>query len=262
MRTIKKGIIGNNRNLNTALKNNGIPKNSEEATRAWGNFNDVRQLLQHKLLEEQFGLCCYTELNLATLCSVHNIGAHFEHEQPKKLYPERAFDESNLLRCALSSHDLMTFSSNDRFGGHFKDNNPLYHYDAKRFISPQSQNCRKFFVYIITDGSIVPRGGLQPDEQDRAQYTIDFLNLNAPFLKAERERWLQELDLVLMPLVNNLEKDAISNLADCELTLTNLEHPELNKPAYPQLRQFHSATRLLFGALGERIIQANCPQID
>ena len=122
MRLIKKANVGNNRNLLRTEEVNGIPTTSEHATRAWGNFNDRNQLLFEKLLREQFGLCCYTELNLADLKETHGLGSHFEHEQPKSRYPQRTFDESNLLRCALASEDLGRYPYTQQFGGHYRDN--------------------------------------------------------------------------------------------------------------------------------------------
>ncbi|WP_353497967.1 retron system putative HNH endonuclease [Vibrio sp. CB1-14] len=261
MRTIRKNV-GGNHNLDVAQRNNGVPTNKEEATQAWHNFNDTGDLLCQKLLIEQYGLCCYTELNLADLSLHHNISAHFEHEQPKNLYPGRTFDEGNLLRCALDSDDLQRYSGNQRFGGHFKDNNPDLSYDPNLFISPQSANCRDYFSYLTFDGSIIPKAGLSQDKHNKAQYTIDILNLNAPFLKAERERWLKEIEEIIDELVDTNAIDAIANLVECELTLTPRCHYDINKAPFPQLQAFHSATRLLFGAMGEQIIQQHCPQID
>lgn len=262
MRTIKKINTGNIHSLITAQINNGIPTDSAHATRAWGNFKDHNQLLFQKLLIEQFGLCCYTELNLADLKAEHGIGSHLEHEQPKNMYPQRTFDEANLLSCALDSDDLVSYKNEQRFGGHYKDNNPHNQYDANRFISPQSSNCRDYFVYIIIDGTIAPKAGLSPVELDKATYTIAHLNLNSPFLKAERERWLTEIDNVLKPLISSNDISAIENIAQCELTLTSRGHPTLHRAAFDQLRPFHSATRNLFGAIGQRVITQFSPHID
>ncbi|MCL1080050.1 TIGR02646 family protein [Parashewanella spongiae] len=266
MRYIKKANGGNIRSLNAAQQSqqrNGAPLTADEATRAWGRFKDTDQQLLQKLLTEQFGLCCYTELNLADLKNTHGIGSHFEHEQPKHTFPHRTFDEANLLRCALDSEDLSKYSGENRFGGHYKDNNEQLDYDAAKFISPQSANCRDFFVYLTSDGSIHPKAGLSAQDNMKAQYTIDILNLNASFLKAERKRWLKEIDEEINKLIDKAAtRQDRENLAECELTLTNLPHPELNKTAFPQLRPFHSATRALFGQLGENVIQQYCPQIN
>ncbi|MGF1767249.1 TIGR02646 family protein [Enterovibrio makurazakiensis] len=261
MRTIKKGAAGN-RNLIVAQRNNGVPVDSESAARAWSNFTDHNDSLCYKLLIEQYGLCCYTELNLSDLRRHNSVGAHFEHEQPKSIYPNRTFDESNILRCVLSSDDLSVYSGNFRFGGHYKDNNPNHSYNPNMFISPQMINCLSYFSYLTIDGTILPNANLTQLEAQKAQFTIDILNLNAPFLKAERERWLKEIDEIIDDLINRQDVHALENLAECELTLTTRSHPDLNKAPFPQLQSFHSATRALFGALGERVIQQHCPQID
>jgi uncharacterized protein (TIGR02646 family) len=265
MRTINKTNPGNNHNLNTAQVNNGIPDSSQAATTAWHNFKDTGNTLCHKLMIEQYGLCCYTELNLTDLKQTHNIGAHFEHEQPKSRYPQRTFDETNLLRCALDSEDLAIYKGKDRFGGHYKDKNPDLSYDETRFISPQSPNCRDYFSYLAHDGSIVPKHGLKPDENDKAQYTIDLLNLNAPFVKAERARLLIEVIIEIDKLMDDeaIEAiEAIRDLAECELTLTDQQHPDIEQSAMPQLRAFHTATLSRFGAIGLEVIKQHCSEIS
>ena len=259
MRVVKKSNVANNLNLDQAEELNGTPISHEHATRAWGNFRDQNQLLFETLVTEQFGLCCYTELNLAEYQDTHDLGFHFEHEQPKNLYPQRTFDQSNLLLCVLASQDLSRFQRAKQFGGHYKMSN----YDPNKFISPQLSNCADYFVYVSTDGSIAPSANLDATDLDRAIYTINLLNLNAPFLKAERERWLQELIQVLEPFIDAENVHSIRNIAECELTLTDRLHPRLihDRP-FPQLRSFHSATRAIFGTVGEAVILEHCPDID
>ncbi|MCJ8273002.1 MAG: hypothetical protein MJK04_26840, partial [Psychrosphaera sp.] len=139
-------------------------------------------------------------------------------------------------------------------------------YDETRFISPQSPNCQDYFSYLAHDGSIVPKHGLKPDEKDKAHYTIDLLNLNASFLKAERARHLTEI-------INEIDKlmdddidyegtvEAIRDLAQCELTLTDRQHPDIEQSALPQLRAFHTATLSRFGTIGVEIIKQHCREI-
>lgn len=261
MRTIIKADQGNH-NLDNAVKNNGIPASAQSAQKAWSNFKDHDNSLFHQLLTEQYGLCCYTELNMADLKAIHNVGSHFEHEQPKSRYPQRTFDAKNLLRCALDSSDLSTYSGNSRFGGHFKDNNQRLIYDETRFISPQSPNCRAYFSYLSHDGSIVPNYALTSDDQDKAQYTIDLLNLNAPFLKAERVRYLDEINGELNRLIDENALEAIEAFAQCELTLTERLYPGINKGPLPQLRPFHSATLALFGHIGRKVIHQHDHAIE
>jgi uncharacterized protein (TIGR02646 family) len=263
MRPIKKSNQGNNHNLNLnrAQQVNGIPTTSLTAKKAWHNFKDRDHTLFHKLLIEEYGLCCYTELNLTDLKQTHNVGSHFEHEQPKSQYPQRTFDPENLFRCALASSDLTVYSGNNRFGGHYKDSNKDHKYDEARFISPQSPDCRRYFTFLSHDGSILPKCDLETVEKENAQYTINLLNLNAPFLKAERSRYLKDIIDEIDKLIDDRLLDAIENLAECELTLTDRQHPEIEHPQFPQLRSFHSATVPLFGNIGLKVMQQHCKEI-
>lgn len=259
MRTIKKSHGDRNRNLEKAEQNNGVPQTKDEATRAWGNFSDHGNSLALKLLRQQFGLCCYTELNLADLHREKGAGAHFEHEQPKSKFPGRTFDESNILRCSLASTDQKSYRGTQCFGGHHK----LGDYDQRLFISPQSESCREFFTYL-PDGTIHPKDDELSDRAsfDKAKYTIGLLNLNAPFLIAERKRWLDEIRSEIDHLVQEGNLDAIENFAAFELCLTRKSHPEHTGNEFEQLNRFHSAVRDLFGSTGERVIAQECAQID
>ena len=232
----------------------GAPISADEATDRWDNFNGYKALTE-RLLIEQYGLCCYTELNLTELARHQNLGSHIEHEQPKSRYPERTFDYRNLLLCALASDDLGQFAAETRFGGHFKGGL----YDPALFISPQDTECRQYFIYSSTTGEIGPNLARSEEDQGRAQYTIDLLNLNAPFLRAERRQWLQELEEELNRLLDEGAVEAIEYFAELELTLTQQEHPNMDFPV-DQLRKFHSAARELFNGIGERVIQRCCPE--
>lgn len=256
MRRIKK-FGYRNQNLDNAQSSKGVPATGDAARAAWDKFTDKGDLLFHTLLREQFGLCCYTDMNLADYKINHGISSHFEHEQPKSVYPAQTYTDNNLLRSVLSSDDLQHYSGAERFAGHHK----LSNYDPSKFISPQSVDCAKYFVYL-PDGSVEPSAHLTPDERDNAIYTRDLLNLNAPFLKAEREKWLVEIKNVVDELVAEGSVDALTDLAELELTLMDRRHPDLNQGVFPQLRSFHSATRPLFFSLGERVIAQHCPEID
>lgn len=109
---------------------------------------------------------------------------------------------------------------------------------------------------------MVARVDLDISEQNKAQYTIDLLNLNAPFLKAERARSFKEIIAEIDKLLDDGALDALANLAECELTLTERQYPEIEKPSFPQLRAFHSATLTLFGTLGLNVIQQHCKEIE
>lgn len=252
MRYINKQINASTVDLDREQQK-GIPTTGQESTRRWKNFNKKR-MLSGQLLEQQYGLCCYTELNLTDFFLEQGMGSHIEHEKPKSAFPRKTFQYSNLLLCALESEDLQHFPKQLQFGGHFKRSN----FDSQLFISPHQANCRDYFVYSSDNGEINPNLSLSLDEQQKAQYTISLLNLNAPFLKAERQQWLQEIEKYLEPLIDNRDIQSIEIVAETELTPMNRYDQKTNR-ACSQLRKFHSAVRAVFGPLGEKVIQQHYP---
>lgn len=254
MRYIDKPSNITNVKLDQA-RENGTPATPDEATRRWQNFNG-KTGLSRQLLQQQYGLCCYTELNLTDFALEQNMGTHIEHEKPKSMFPDRTFDNGNLLLCSLTSEDLKRFHGPQQFGGHFKGNN----FDAAIFVSPHQANCRNYFIYSSGNGEISPNLALPADEQRKAQYTIDLLNLNAPFLKAERKQWLQEIEGCLEPLLDAGDLESIELIAEIELTPSERHCARLGHTS-DQLRKFHSAVRAVFGQLGEQVIQEHCPNI-
>ena len=249
MRQIKKSPIASIVKLDQEIERKGAPETGDEATRRWDRF-DGKDELSQRLFELQFGLCCYTELNLTDFALENQMGFHIEHEMPKSKYPLKTFDFSNLLLSALSSEDLQQFSGQLQFGGHFKGND----FDPEKFISPHLTNSRDYFVYSSSDGKVRPNLSLAESEQQKAQYTIDLLNLNAPFLKAERQLWLLEIEECLNPLVDSSDLEVIKLIAEIELVpFQRYDSHQIRK--CNQLRKFHSAVRAVFGWQGEQVIQ-------
>lgn len=256
MRYINKLSNTQNVQLDQEIVNKGVPDTEEQASSRWSKFKGKTEL-SRQLLAQQYGLCCYSELNLTDLAIESNIGTHIEHEKPKRLFPDRTFDYGNLLLCALASEDLNSFSKERRFGGHYK----LGEYDEEKFVSPHDTNCRDYFIYSSGSGEISPNLALPLNQQEKAQETIKLLNLNAPFLKAERKQWLAEIEICLEPLLDASDLESIELLAEVELTLTERYDARLSDKC-DQLRKFHSAVRAIFGQLGEKVIQKYCPNID
>ncbi|HHK8567967.1 TPA: retron system putative HNH endonuclease [Vibrio parahaemolyticus] len=254
MRHVDKPNNATNVKLEQEIEN-GNPATSEEATRRWKNFNGKTEL-SRQLLQQQYGLCCYTELNLTDFALELHMGTHIEHERPKSMFPDRTFDYGNLLLCSLTSEDLKHFPGQQQFGGHFKGSN----FVAASFVSPHQANCRDYFIYSSGSGEISPNLALPEDEQQKAQYTIDLLNLNAPFLRAERQQWLEEIEECLEPLIDSGDLQSIELLAETELTPAQRHDAKLGYTC-EQLRKFHSAVRAVFGQLGEQVIQEHCPNI-
>lgn len=66
------------------------------------------------LLNEQYHLCCYSEIR----ADLRGLGYHIEHVENKSQQPGRTFDYQNLATSALDSeNDLHLFGIN-AFGGH------------------------------------------------------------------------------------------------------------------------------------------------
>jgi uncharacterized protein (TIGR02646 family) len=205
------------------------PTTANEATSRWSSFGYKETLLDY-LLDEQYGLCCYSELR----ADLEGLGYHIEHLQPKSDNPARTFDYNNLAASALNTDDLATIE--DLFGGHAKQSE----YDLHLFISCHELDCDRYFAYL-SDGRVVPSNRLNDLEKSRADYTITLLNLNSPYLVNRRRRWYDELDDLLEEhFVKNWN---IEHLAAIDLLPTN-----------QKLSQFFSVTRQFFGVVAERTL--------
>ncbi|MHA7586640.1 retron system putative HNH endonuclease [Vibrio harveyi] len=203
MRAIIKTALGSN--VLDRQNNQGIPQTSDEATERWGAFGKKNRV-RNSLITQQKGLCGYTEFNIrdfASKTSSKNHGCHIEHIKPKALYPQETFDYHNLIICVLDDLDLKKFKSNEfigeggeqddshqkYFGGHAKGND----YNPELFISPINGSCSKHFIYLEDNGEIVVAENLTEEEQRKAEYTIDLLNLNHPYLKNQRRKKMAEV---------------------------------------------------------------------
>ena len=81
------------------------PTTSDAATTRWSSFGYKSQVLDH-LLEEQYGLCCYSEIRPDRA----GLGFHIEHVENKSQHPQRTFAYDNLAASALDSvSDLQAF---------------------------------------------------------------------------------------------------------------------------------------------------------
>ncbi|PJK14603.1 TIGR02646 family protein [Lysobacteraceae bacterium NML07-0707] len=242
MRVIRKRGHGGYR-LNQA---HSFPTVSpQDATNRWRSFAHKAEVMNY-LLDEQYHLCCYSELR----ADEEGLGYHIEHIENKSQNPGRTFDYTNLAACALSSDDLekpQTRSGN-AFGGHARGksgaNGPV---NMNQFILPHQANCARYFAYL-SDGRIVPAISLSVQEKSRAQYTIDMLNLNCPFLVTRRRQWWRELE--------SLEEEHLQkswHLPD--LIAINL------LPINHKMYRFFSLTRQFFGPQAEQVLQQQAPEL-
>ena len=214
------------------------PATHEQATSRWRSFGYKPDVTQH-LLTEQYGLCAYSEVRPDQL----DLGTHIEHVEPKRANPVRTFDYDNLVLSALSSDDLKTIDNAEVFGGHAK----LSAYNALSFISCLQANCARYFVYL-SNGKVEPTRTLEPDEKDKAQYTIDLLKLNSPYLVNQRFNWLDELD------------DLIDEHIRKDMSLPHLASVDL-LPVSDKLSPFFTATRQRFGRIAEKILADDAPEL-
>ncbi len=214
------------------------PTTSEQAESRWSSFKGKEAVTKY-LLTAQYHLCAYTEVRPDLL----NLGTHIEHVEPKSANPARTFDYSNLVLNALSSDKLGQLNHADVFGGHAK----LSVYDATLFISCLQPDCSKYFAYL-SNGTVEPSQKLEQIDQVRAQYTIDLLNLNSPYLVNLRLNWLDELDKLID---QHIQDDwSLEHLAGIDLV-----------PTAGRLSPFFTATRQRFGKVAEQILSNQAPEL-
>lgn len=241
MRFIHKNRYGTHQ-LERAHEN--PPRSSEEATSRWSSLGNKSKLLA-QLLDEQYQLCCYSEIRADLL----DLGYHIEHVENKRQNPQRTFDYTNLAASALSSNDISSTGSLQQpavFGGHAQ--NKQKNVDMQRFVLPFQVDCTRFFNYL-SDGRVIPAHGLSQAETERADYTINYLlNLNSPFLITERRKWWDELDDLFDQHLKN-EMD-LHCLAGVDLV-----------PRNQTLSPFFSLTRQFFGRIAEEVLQQDAPEL-
>ncbi len=234
MRAIhKRGL--HNRHLNNAHAT--PPTSSDEARRGWKHFAD-KDNLQQQLLDEQYQLCCYSELR----ADLEGIGYHIEHVQPKSKFPTLTFDYHNLAASAIHSEELSRLKD-EVFAGHAK----LSQYDATRFVSCLRPDCSRYFRYL-SDGRVVPAAELAPAEQDQATYTIKLLNLNSPYLTNLRRKWWEELEALFEEHID--DDMSLHHLAGIDLL-----------PRNQSLSPFFSLTRQFFGPIAEDVLHQDAPEL-
>lgn len=241
MRTITKQACGGYQ----LAKANNPPTTSAEAETAWGkrSFRKKKAKVLNSLLYEQYHLCCYSELR----ADEEDLGYHIEHVENKSQNPQRTFDYSNLAASALHSNGLQKhkLAGKDCFGGHALGKQGEV--DMTRFISCHQTDGSRFFAYL-SDGRVEPALKLNEQEKDRAQYTIDLLNLNSNYLIMLRKRWWDELDSTYQE--HEQKNWSLPDLACIDLT-----------PCNQKLSRFFSLTRQFFGPVAEQVLQQHAPTL-
>jgi uncharacterized protein (TIGR02646 family) len=240
MRRISKAGTGG---YHLALAHTNPPPTPKDATSRWSSFGYKPGVLQ-QLLEEQYQLCCYSEIRPDQL----GLHYHIEHVENKSQAPHRTFDYHNLAASALDSeNDLAEFGrqSWEVFGGHAAGKQASC--DMHRFVSCHQADCARFFAYL-SDGRVIPAEDLDEQEQARAQYTIDLLNLNSAYLITARQEWWDELDKLFQEHLTN--HWSLPHLVAVDLV-----------PSRHALSPFFSITRQFFGQVAETVLQQHAPQL-
>lgn len=117
------------------------PSTPESASTRCRSFRRHKVALLEQLLDEQYGLCCYSEIRP----DQYNLNCHIEHVENKSQQPRRTFDYTNLAASALDSEvDLPTFKrlGNEAFGGHARGKSNGV--DMTRFIACHQVDCAIF----------------------------------------------------------------------------------------------------------------------
>lgn len=223
------------------VANANPPATPQDASTRWSSFGH-KPYLMSRLLEEQFHLCCYSELRADEV----GLGYHIEHVENKRQNPPRTFDYNNLGASALdSTSDLGTFKAqgHEVFGGHAPGKQQAC--NMARFVSCHQADCARYFAYL-SDGRVVPARSLDAPERDRAQYTIDLLNLNSPYLVTHRRKWWDELDQLFEE--HAAKEWSLADLASVDLV-----------PTGNKLSRFFSLTRQFFGQVAEQTLRQHAP---
>jgi uncharacterized protein (TIGR02646 family) len=175
-------------------------------------------------------LCAYCQIRLDS-----GIGHHIEHVINKSIDPTLTFEWTNLvLSCTHSNSITATRTDGGVSCGHSTDKRTWPTLDPK-FVSPTEIDCKRYFEYHASDGSVQPATNLNANDTKRATYTRDLLNLNCSRLNRERKDMLEEGLKIIRRLMS--DPVALRHFLDCDLNETN-----------QKLNSFYTAREQNFGA--------------
>lgn len=145
----------------------------KENPKNWNDLNDnvtIKHSLRTFMLEEeQHFYCPYCEAIIE-----NEESGRIEHIKPKDLFPNLIFDYSNLITSCNSSFSC------DQYKGNTWSN---------LFIDPTQSDPEYYFEYNAF-GKIIPNSQLNSSDKDKANKTIEILNLNHKTLTRSRRSYL------------------------------------------------------------------------
>lgn len=167
----------------------------------WDDFvkNESCVYTQYRksLENDQNGLSGYTELPL----SHRNRSTHIDHFLKKGIFHNDVFNPNNHI---VDDHTK-------DYGSDFKDRTVKQN-NNKDLINPINENPHDFFTYQVS-GKIVLKTGLDKNNSNRADFTINSFNLNHLFLVKKRSELMILIDTYLSGgLDSESIKSALKNL--------------------------------------------------
>lgn len=192
-----------------------IPDNP---TAAWNRFTKrtaSRKQLKTALHARQQGLCAYCEITLENTDD-QKIGSHIDHILPKQKYPALTFDYANLVLSCFATGGEIKADDRDPAPvscGHAqlkRTNN----FDESLFIKPTDSDCERYFSFEL-DGEAIAHPNLDSSDIDKAEHTLEVLNLNCLRLKRLREDTITQLYQIVAELRN--DNDALKRFLMLEL---------------------------------------------
>ncbi len=182
----------------------------------WADFMSTpcHSEVANSLLEEQYHLCCYCELDIDATCS------HIEHMEPRSVAPGRVYDYLNLASSCNGGRV--------EHCGHFKDDrhrNPNHAWDPKLFCPPHDPRTVGRITYL-NDGTVKAAPGDQC-----AAYMLGYIGLECPRLTERRKAHARALI------------DTLGAVPPPDLVNWAMEY--YVRPNAGRLRQFHSLSRAI-----------------
>jgi len=140
---------------------------------AWSdsNIKDIRENLRNYIFnDEQGGLCIY--------CEVKVDDTHIDHYKTRNLFPQ----------LTLGYDNLIVSCNNNNHCARYKDNiHKVSKDEYVKFINPVLENPQGFLDYTAY-GEICAKDNLNEIDIEKAEKTIEILNLNYKSLVEDRKK--------------------------------------------------------------------------